>query len=308
MRKSRLRWQKPLIVFVLVIFYGCVAAQETRKSGTPLVVKAEKGQVDENVAATSDSEVATVYQQKVTPLTTLQCAQCHEPVFNKIRDNGGKHQINCRECHETFHAFRPGKKWQEVLPDCGTCHGEAHGAEFLACLSCHADAHAPIASLVNLTELEKGCETCHAEQKSEVVKYISAHSEVSCGECHHTQHGYKPDCRECHDEPHTAYVDNATCIVCHPVHSPKEINYPSTTENHVCAGCHEEVNQHLVSSHRKHSTLACVFCHADRHAYVPQCTKCHEAVHSAAMLKRFDNNCNECHGEPHALLLPGHKD
>lgn len=307
MKKLRVRWQKPLIVFVLVVFYGCVAAQETRKSGTPTVVRAERNQVVKKVAAVA-LDAPAVYQQQVSPLTTLQCAQCHEPVFNNIRDNGGKHQLNCRECHETFHAFRPGKKWHEVVPQCTTCHGEAHGAEFLACLSCHADAHAPIASLVNLKELEKGCEACHAEQKSEVVKYKSAHSEVSCGECHHTQHGYKPDCRECHTEPHTAYVDNATCGVCHPVHSPKEINYPKTTENAVCAGCHEEVTKHLNTSHRKHSTLACVFCHADRHAYVPQCAKCHAAPHSKAMLKRFENNCRECHGEPHALILPGHKD
>ncbi|MCK5681762.1 cytochrome C [bacterium] len=306
------RWQKLLMVLVLVFFYGCVTAQETRKSSEPPAVKAKTSQVPQPAtvkhASVNSLDAPAVYQQPVAPLTTLQCAQCHEPVFNNIKANGGKHQLHCRECHETIHTYRPGKKWQDVVPQCATCHGEAHGPSFLACLACHADPHAPIASLVNLAELEKGCATCHDAQKVEVAKFPSAHTEVSCSECHHTKHGYKPDCRECHEEPHTAYVDNATCIVCHPVHSPKQISYPETTANVVCAGCHGVVAQHLESSHRKHSQQTCVFCHVDQHGYVPDCTKCHAQPHSAAMLKRFDNNCTECHGEPHALILPGHKD
>lgn len=313
MRKMRVKWQKPLIVFILVVFYGCVSAQETRKASDAQSDKVQVTQTAQPVNSASAAASETLdgpaaYLQTVTPLTTIQCAQCHETVFNDIKANGGKHQINCRECHESFHTYRPGKKWQEVVPRCATCHGAAHGPVFLECLACHADPHAPIASLVNLKELEKGCATCHTSQKDEVAKFPSAHTEVSCSECHHTKHGYKPDCRECHDEPHTPYVDNGTCVACHPVHSPKEINYPAATPSVVCAGCHEVVSQHLESSHRKHSQQTCAFCHVDRHGYIPKCTKCHVKPHSKAMLQRFDFNCNECHGEPHALILPGHKD
>ncbi|MBN2808882.1 MAG: hypothetical protein JXR80_05250, partial [Deltaproteobacteria bacterium] len=107
MKKLRWRWQKPLIVFVLVVFYGCVAAQETRKGATPQVVEVGTAQAAKGAVAGAAGGVeaaavtgAAVYQQQVAPMTTLACAQCHEPVFNNIRDNGGKHQIDCRECHE----------------------------------------------------------------------------------------------------------------------------------------------------------------------------------------------------------------
>jgi predicted CXXCH cytochrome family protein len=312
MRNVRVRSQKPLIVFILVVFYGCVAAQETRKGAdvSPAAPEQTSSASQKTAVAGSGVEIEApaVYQHSVTPLTTLQCAQCHESVFNDIKANGGKHQINCRECHESFHTYKPGKKWSEVVPQCVTCHGQAHGPSFPKCLACHADPHAPVASLVNLGELEKGCAACHIPQKHEIASFPSAHAEVSCAECHHTKHGYKPDCRECHEEPHTNYVDNAGCIACHPVHSPTQINYPATTANIVCSGCHEEVARQLESSHRKHSQKACVFCHVDRHGYIPECTKCHTAPHSKAMLQRFNNDCKECHGEPHALILPGHKD
>ncbi len=311
MRKVRVKWQKLLIVFILVVFYGCVGAQETRKGDNNMSATSSQTAAAAP-AATAGSRAAVgapeVYRQTVTPLTTLQCAQCHESVFNDIRDNGGKHQLDCLECHENFHTYRPGKKWSEVVPRCMNCHDQAHGPDFIDCLKCHTDPHAPVASLVNLDALEKGCAACHVPQKHEMASFPSAHSELSCVECHHTKHGYKPDCRECHEEPHTNYVDNASCVTCHPVHSPKEVRYPASTDNLVCAGCHETETKQLESSHRKHSQKACVFCHVERHGYIPECTKCHTRPHSDAMLKRFKYDCKECHGEPHALILPGHKD
>ena len=249
------KWQKPLIVGLLVIIYGCVSAQETRHQRTN--IKPVEPQITANkTAPTSPTPAETteigIYQHKVVPLTTQQCGQCHYSVFENIRDNGGKHQINCRECHETFHTFRPGKAWADVVPRCTTCHGEAHGPAFLECLTCHADPHAPISSLINLDILAKGCDTCHTDQKKEVELYKSAHTEVACSECHHTRHGYRPNCTECHSEPHTNFVDNTGCMVCHPVHSPREINYPAVTDNQVCAGCHATATQHLMSSTKKH--------------------------------------------------------
>ena len=309
MKRLLTKWQKPLIVGLLVVFYGCVSAQETRHQRTdikPVEPQASIAKAAPVVQPPAKPESIEIYQQKVEPLTTQECAQCHFSVFENIRDNGGKHQIHCRECHSTFHSLRPGKAWSDVVPHCATCHGEAHGPTFLECLSCHADPHAPISSLINLDVLAKGCDSCHVEQKKEVIEYKSAHTEVACSECHHTRHGHRPDCTECHSVPHTDFVDNSGCMGCHPVHSPREINYPATTGNQTCAGCHAEVTQHLTSSALKHSALQCVFCHADKHGYVPDCTKCHSQPHSKAMLARFENNCLTCHGEAHALVLPGH--
>ena len=298
------KWRKPLIVGLLIVFYGCVSAQETRHQRAD-VKPVEPQNAIENTASTSPAPANGAYQHKIEPLTTQQCAQCHYSIFESIRDNGGKHQIHCRECHETFHTFNPSKAWADVVPQCTTCHGEAHGTTFLECLSCHTDPHAPISSLINLDLLAKDCGTCHMNQKKEIVQYQSAHSEVTCNECHHTRHGHRPNCTECHSEPHTEFIDNSGCMGCHPVHSPREINYPAATGNQVCAGCHAEVTQHLASSTMKHSALQCAFCHADRHGYIPECSKCHSVPHSEAMLARFENNCESCHGDPHALTLTG---
>ncbi|MBN2706702.1 MAG: hypothetical protein JXR89_09720, partial [Deltaproteobacteria bacterium] len=270
-------WRKLLIIGLLLIIYGCVATQETRNR--PADIQPPAPSPTQSSPPTPAAPLG-IYEHKIVELTSQQCAQCHFPVYDNIARNGGKHQINCRDCHESFHTFRPGMKWSEALPKCATCHGAAHGQAFLDCLACHADPHAPLSSLTDLKVLAKACETCHSAQKAEVVKYKSAHTAVACSECHHTRHGHKPACTECHSEPHAKFVDNAGCMGCHPVHSPREINYPAATENSLCASCHGDITRALAASPRKHSTLQCVFCHADRHGYVPDCGKCHSQPHS----------------------------
>ncbi len=287
------KWQKPLIICLLTVFYGCVSAQETHKKTKPQ-------DLQQKTVASAESDP---YAQEIKPLTTQQCGQCHFSVFEGIRDNGGRHKIHCRECHTTFHSFRPGMAWSDAVPQCTTCHDEAHGPAFPDCLSCHTDPHAPISSLTDLDVLTKSCKTCHSRQGKEVIQFKSAHTEVNCNECHHTKHGYRPDCTECHSEPHTDFIDNAGCMGCHPAHSPREIHYPATTENQVCSGCHAEVNQVFVKSSKKHASFKCAFCHSDRHGFIPDCNKCHGEPHSKKMMARFENNCTSCHGDPHSLTL-----
>ena len=307
MKRLLAKWQRLLVVGLLLIIYGCVSAQETRHRKTdvkPIKSENKFEKATSTSSAPSKPTGGNIYQQKIEPLTTRQCAQCHYSVFENIRDKGGRHQINCRECHAVFHTFRPGRDWAEVVPQCASCHSEVHGTSFPKCLSCHTDPHAPITSLINLELLSQNCGTCHTGQKGEITQYISAHTDISCRECHHTVHGYRPKCTECHSEPHTGFVDNSGCMACHPAHSPSEINYAATTGNQVCSECHAEVTRHLTSSPRKHSALQCVFCHADQHGFIPDCNKCHSAPHSKAMMDRFENNCRSCHGEPHSLILP----
>jgi len=266
--------------------------------------------IEERAEAVQQQEVVkpvvtgpeAVYQQQVEQLTTLECAQCHYTVFSTIRDAGGKHIQECRFCHENFHSMKPGKAWSEVVPACTNCHGEFHGSDFLQCLECHTNAHAPILSLVNMDNLSQNCSTCHNAQASEVVQSPSAHSEVLCSECHHTQHGFKPECIECHDTPHVTYESIATCEVCHPVHKPMDITIAADTSNNACAGCHGDVVSKLAVGKKKHAQLACVYCHKDQHPNVPVCQDCHGTPHSPAMLKKFDG-CSDCHGDPHELSL-----
>jgi len=254
------------------------------------------------VAWAEKNSAAAVYQQKVTPLTTLECAQCHFSVFADIRDNGGLHQLECRFCHQTFHSLRPGIPWEDVVPHCDTCHGEIHGLDFKQCLECHADPHAPMHSLVNMDMLGQSCGACHASQGNEVQQFPSAHTEVACSDCHHDRHGYIPSCLECHDEPHSLFKDNAGCMACHPVHSPLEIAYGQDIVNETCGACHDGVQKTHQQGIKKHAALFCVYCHESRHRYIPQCRDCHAQPHSENLLQKF-SGCAECHGDPHALKL-----
>ena len=250
----------------------------------------------------AEEEGPEVYQQEVQPMTTLECGRCHYAVFADIRDKGGRHQIPCRKCHKVFHTYRPGKKWKDVLPDCTTCHDQYHGRGFLNCLRCHENAHAPSQSL-NVHNMAEDCRTCHAEQETEAERHPSAHTAMSCVECHYGSHGYIASCAECHEEPHAPGFDAAGCIVCHPPHSPLEVSYSEDVASDICAGCHGSVSDKLSASDEGHAFLQCVFCHADKHGYVPTCRDCHETVaHSEEMLKEF-KGCEDCHGDVHVLKL-----
>jgi len=286
-----------MVVGLLTSLWGCVEPNATAM-GTAV---AEAGSKERVVVS---EKAANPYEQKIVQLTTTDCARCHESVFNTVRDTGGKHQLECRFCHETFHTYRPDKAWKDEVPNCETCHGEIHGAEFKACLSCHGNAHAPIAGLVNMTTLEKDCGNCHAPQQAEITEYPSAHGKIQCSDCHHSRHGYVPNCTECHAEPHTAFIDNSSCMGCHPVHKPKQISYSEETPNSACAGCHSSITTRLETTHKKHAALQCSYCHTKTHGNVPNCQQCHGLPHSKAMLDQF-NGCLECHGDPHALVFPG---
>lgn len=250
--------------------------------------------------ACADSDI---FSQPVEPMTTLECARCHEQVFTDLRDHGGAHKMVCRDCHETFHNFSQKLTWQQRVPACSNCHDYPHGesATMSACLDCHSNAHAPVASL-NLAVLEPLCAQCH-EQPAKEMALPSAHSDMGCIDCHQQRHGYRPKCTECHEQPHSPFVSSRDCMQCHPVHNVSVLLYTDSISNSACAGCHDKAGSDLQQGHLAHALLNCTFCHAAEHGAIPTCQDCHDTPHSADMLKGFDG-CNGCHGNPHNLL-PG---
>ena len=255
------------------------------------------------VASTAVLADSDVFSQPVEPMTTLECARCHEQVFTDLRDRGGAHKMVCRDCHETFHNFSQTLSWKDRVPACSSCHDYPHGKSdtMTACLTCHRNAHAPVASL-NLATLEPLCSSCH-EQPAKEMSHPSAHSDMACNECHQQRHGYLPKCIECHEEPHSAFISSKSCMQCHPVHNVSIMLYNDNIDNSACAGCHEEPASDLKKGHLAHALLNCTFCHADEHGAIATCADCHDTPHSAEMLKEF-HGCNDCHGNPHNLL-PG---
>jgi predicted CXXCH cytochrome family protein len=247
---------------------------------------------------------ANIYEEDIPELTDTECAQCHVPVYEALKDEGGAHQMGCRDCHDTFHNFSRSLSWEERVPACTSCHGTPHGEHepMQDCLECHANAHAPVAS-IETADIQPYCNQCHASQAEEISN-PSAHADMGCSGCHYGDHGYVPDCTECHSEPHNPFESNTACTSCHPVHDVSRLDYGPHVENSGCSHCHSSPAKALDQGHLAHSALNCTFCHAKEHGNIPTCQECHDTPHTQEMLEEFDG-CADCHGGAHALL-PGY--
>ena len=243
---------------------------------------------------------ASLYAVEPQPLSMAQCGQCHPRHFGDLKNAGGKHQFDCRECHEVFHAYNPLKKnYAEIMPQCATCHGQPHGTKHVQCLNCHDNPHAP--NNVQMTHMLAGiCADCHSAQTAELKQFPSKHSQQSCNSCHHNRHGYIPTCSECH-EPHFATQAEVTCMQCHPVHQPLTIALSNNVDLETCNACHSNVYQKWQGTLSKHGQVGCAECHTE-HAMIPKCSNCHEtpASHAPKMMEMFPN-CLTCHLDVHDL-------
>jgi hypothetical protein len=51
-----------------------------------------------------------LYVEKIKALTPAQCGKCHLPIYNLIREEGGKHRFECTNCHQKYHEYNPLKQ------------------------------------------------------------------------------------------------------------------------------------------------------------------------------------------------------
>jgi predicted CXXCH cytochrome family protein len=249
----------------------------------------------------------TPYDAEVQPLTTAECGRCHFSYYQAIRTEGGKHQIDCVQCHTIYHAYSPRKQnYDQIMPKCEQCHVSAGGGPFhgpdpklVPCLNCHTNPHTPLN--IPMGDIEVACNNCHGTQAHEVEKFPSLHSEVGCSECHHDKHGLIPTCDECHENHSPAVpLDSQACMSCHPVHKPTQIMFDKNTDSQICAGCHEEVYNMLQQKVTKHTAVTCADCHPTPHGTIPACSRCHGEPHPPNM-KVDVKKCGTCHGIAHDL-------
>jgi hypothetical protein len=282
------------LFLLAIIIYAC-ASQPV----APEAVQQQPSAQQEATVQQEPAQPVSPYAMEIKPLTPDECGRCHYSVFSQIKNEGGKHQIDCTQCHVKFHAYNPVKQnWKEIMPKCEGCHGLIHGEKFAACAQCHSNPHAPKTQMAMSTEFTKTCADCHAQVPKELQGNPSKHMKVACSVCHHTKHGLIPSCMECH-KPHTEGQSDKDCLSCHPAHSPLVIAYPQTTPNNVCGACHAPVYKKLEGSASKHRQVACAQCHA-KHRYIPKCEECHGKPHGEVVLKKFPN-CLQCHVDVHDL-------
>lgn len=241
-----------------------------------------------------------LYEVNPQPLQMAQCGQCHPSHFGSLKESGGLHRFDCRECHEVFHAYNPLKKnYADIMPKCATCHDNRHGSKHVDCLNCHDNPHAP--RRVPMTHMLAGiCADCHSNQAEQLIAQPSKHTQQPCDSCHHNRHGYIPSCAECH-EPHFAAQTMTTCSQCHDVHQPLNIGLSKTVEVKTCDACHSDIYTKWSGTKSKHGAVSCALCHT-RHGLIPECTSCHTPPesHAAKLLEMFPK-CLTCHLDVHDL-------
>lgn len=134
------------------------------------------------------------------------------------------------------------------------------------------------------------CVDCHAPQYNSLENGRGKHAPLNCTFCH-IQHGYLPDCRDCHPETHGATV--IACTSCHPdPHAPVERINNSNLNSSRCRSCHVPQYEGIEESGGLHSALECDHCHI-QHGYLPPCSDCHGLPHGSDAL-----DCTNCH-DPH---------
>ena len=296
-----------LSLLILAVCIGCVK-QRTAALQAAEPAQPEKAVPEKAVPPPAPEQPASVYDVKVKPLTTRECAQCHMDQFTRIRKDGGKHVgVACTDCHEVYHAYNPLKNnYAEIMPKCSACHDNPHGKDKAVqkCADCHADPHRPVAAIPDPSNMEMQCRICHTQVAQSLTKHPSKHTEEDCSSCHSQKHGRIPECSECH-ENHSPMVTMSTpeCLACHPVHTPLQIAYSEGIENNpVCAGCHDVPYEDLKTHQTKHSELACAECHP-AHKELMACQDCHgDTPHNPAIHKKYPK-CGDCHNIAHDLRM-----
>ncbi len=283
------------LIILAIIIYACASQPVAPEPVQPQPVPKQEPVTQPQEPA----KPVSPYAMEIKPLTPAECGSCHYSVFSQIKNEGGKHQLDCTQCHVKFHAYNPIKQnWKEIMPKCEGCHGLYHGEKYAACDKCHAEPHAPKKQISISADLAKVCGDCHGKVPQVIQNNPSKHAKVACSVCHHQRHGFIPSCMECH-KPHTQGQVDKDCLSCHPAHTPLVIAYPQTTPNAVCGGCHAPVYKKLEASASKHRQVACAQCHT-KHRYIPKCEECHGKPHGEVVLKKFPD-CLQCHVDVHDL-------
>ena len=137
------------------------------------------------------------------------------------------------------------------------------------------------------------CVECHPNQvKAMRMESSGLHSVNACDFCH-VQHGFIPECSDCHGLNHGDVITN--CGQCHiESHAPRNINFSMEEGDYSCNMCHTDEANTLDANPTKHTDMTCLTCHTE-HGFIPKCINCHIAHDDTTIT----DNCNECHETGH---------
>ena len=140
------------------------------------------------------------------------------------------------------------------------------------------------------------CNKCHIEQPAEIQAAGAAHkTAIDCTACHQSHRPMVaeniPACSDCHSG--SSHYEVPECMSCHDPHQPLDLNLEGELKA-VCESCHAGPSEQMAASPSVHAEVACNFCHADTHGYIPDCTDCH-SPHSETMAEADCAICHQAH-------------
>ncbi len=205
----------------------------------------------------------------------VECLSCHEG-REEVPHPEGLEPKPCGTCHFNqadqfalgYHG-RARASGNDMAPDCGVCHGEAHAIqrpgttpfrreEVELCSTCHPDEGDKFALSIHGQAIEKGnrqaptCVTCHGEHDNEPVQ--PGKIRQTCAKCHGSvalaaQFGFPSDRIVSYDQSYHGLALKAgsqtvaNCASCHGVHQilpssdPRSMINPNNLPQ-TCGKCH----------------------------------------------------------------------
>lgn len=152
------------------------------------------------------------------------CLTCHTTQFVAFTGSFAQENVTCEACHGTTPFNHPPESVaiNKDAATCGTCHTttvaewtqSAHGAENIACASCHI----PHTQAIRFESVNALCINCHKDAQTSYTHVT--HTEQSCADCH-WHHG---DTQSALDHPvsgklaasgHDGKVEITACTDCH---------------------------------------------------------------------------------------------
>ena len=288
------------------------------------------------------------------------CEECHQsPHADRFVE-----QTNCEDCHSEKHdafaspeielsiAQHAATGFQLEIPHqdlaCEKCHPKDGGLAFEQrypgrtaerCIECHQDPHN--GQFDHAPYLEKGCLSCHADDRFKphgfdlakhqltTFELTHSHQKVDCNQCHADGHytGASHLCNECHQDAHRGHFDSkATVAQSHPQGQCAECHQTTQFTDLTTPFDHQQwTTFNLQGAHTK---LECESCHArlaaaddvgrrfgwasEMHDGAPQqCTGCHADIHKGLFdlattpaEYRGERGCARCH-EQQTFLAAG---
>lgn len=203
-------WQRSFLTAMLLILV--------------LAINVPAGTQPGKTATVAIPPASEMYSGEPQPLNPAHCGVCHTAVYRAVKDSGVRHRFACQKCHNVpdAHNLEKVRGKAALKPKCTACHDKPHGRKVIVCVECHSNAHTP-KKLAAKSPIVRLCFECHGAIRDKLVTFKSRHSNIPCITCH-TSHGFKPSCFTCH-KPHQRVQTLSSCLACHPVHMPRQIQY-----------------------------------------------------------------------------------